>query len=349
MAAAMRGDIARVFPDVVIHAERPMLRAAPAPLFMLSRLVRESGIKVVLTGEGADEMFAGYDLFREGKVRRFWARAPDSAWRARLLERLYPYLTRSPVAHQAMARRFFGRNLAAWREPGFAHETRWRTTQALLRLFSPAFRLPGASPVPVATLVASLPPEFSTWSHLAQDQYLEIRTLLSGYLLSSQGDRMLMAHSVEGRLPFLDRNVMALANSLPAAYKLHVLDEKHVLKRAAEGLVPPVILGRMKQPYRAPDASAFVGRHAPDWVGDVLSERALEGAGVFDPQAARRVYLKCLSHADAGPVSNADNMALVGIVSTQLLHRDFVATTPRFVAPTSLRTCIDLLGEGATA
>ena len=344
-----RSDIARVFPEVVCHAERPMLRAAPAPLFMLSQLVRDSAIKVVLTGEGADEMFAGYDLFREGKVRRFWARAPESAWRARLLERLYPYLTRSPVAQQAMARRFFGRNLTAWREPGFAHETRWHTTRALLRLFSPAFRPPASSPDPVAALIASLPPEFSGWSFLAQDQYLEIQTLLSGYLLSSQGDRMLMAHSVEGRFPFLDRNVVALANSLPDSYKLHVLDEKHVLKRAAEGLVPPEILKRKKQPYRVPDASAFVGRGAPDWVGDVLSERALVGAGVFDPQAARRVYLKCLSHADDEPFSNADNMALVGIVSTQLLHRDFIATTPDVVAPASLRTFVDRLEEGATA
>ena len=93
-----RQDIAEVFPDVVAHAERPLLRTAPAPLFLLSRLVRDAGIKVVLTGEGADEMFAGYDLFREGKVRRFWGRQPASTIRPRLLERLYPYLARSPVA-----------------------------------------------------------------------------------------------------------------------------------------------------------------------------------------------------------------------------------------------------------
>ena len=76
-----RADIARVFPDVVMHAERPILRTAPAPLYLLSRLVREHGIKVVLTGEGADEMFAGYDLFREAKIRRFWGRRPASRWR----------------------------------------------------------------------------------------------------------------------------------------------------------------------------------------------------------------------------------------------------------------------------
>ncbi len=73
-----RADIARVFPEVVEHTERPILRTAPAPLFLLSKLVRDAGIKVVLTGEGADEMFAGYDLFREGKVRRCWARQPAS-------------------------------------------------------------------------------------------------------------------------------------------------------------------------------------------------------------------------------------------------------------------------------
>ena len=93
-----RRDIADVFPQVVVHTERPILRTAPAPLYLLSKLVRESGIKVVLTGEGADEMFAGYDLFREAKVRRFWARQPSTGLRPRLLERLYPYLQRSPVS-----------------------------------------------------------------------------------------------------------------------------------------------------------------------------------------------------------------------------------------------------------
>src|SRR4029079_1676021 len=94
----------------------------------------------VLTGEGADEMFAGYDLFREAKVRRFWARQPQSTQRPRLLERLYPYLARSPVSQQAMARQFFGRKLEHAPLPGFSHEPRWHTTGALKRLFSPTVR-----------------------------------------------------------------------------------------------------------------------------------------------------------------------------------------------------------------
>ncbi len=135
-----RRDIATVFPEVVAHTERPILRTAPAPLFLLSRLVRNAGFKVVLTGEGADEMFAGYDLFREAKVRRFWARHPESKWRPRLLERLYPYLDRSPVTQRAVTRQFFGQNLEAWKSPGFGHDMRWRGTAALRRLFSADLR-----------------------------------------------------------------------------------------------------------------------------------------------------------------------------------------------------------------
>jgi asparagine synthase (glutamine-hydrolysing) len=329
-----RTDIAAAFPHVVAHAERPILRTAPAPLYLLSRLVRRHGIKVVLTGEGADEMFAGYDLFREGKVRRFWARQPASATRPRLLERLYPYLGRSPVAQQAMARQFFGRNLGSHRAAGFAHDTRWRTTGALKRLLSPAMR---TSRDPVAELLADLPAAFASWSPLAQDQYLEKRTLLAGYLLSSQGDRMLMAHSIEGRFPFLDSNVIALANSLPDAYKLRVLDEKHVLKRAAAGAVPAEILARKKQPYRAPDAVALID--AP-YTDDLLSEQELRKAGVFEARPVMQLLHKCRASAD-GQFSNADNMALVAVLSTQLLHRQMVAQQPDVRADLQLRTDVD--------
>ncbi|MEA3191874.1 MAG: hypothetical protein QOD26_207 [Betaproteobacteria bacterium] len=329
-----REDIAEVFPDVVRHAERPLLRTAPAPLFLLSRLVRRRGIKVVLTGEGADEMFAGYDLFREGKVRRFWARSPGSKWRARLLERLYPYLERSPVAAQAMARQFFGRDLGAYGAPGFAHQTRWQSTAALKRLLAPEMRSDRAA---TAELLGDLPPKFSRWASLAQDQYLEIRTLLCGYLLASQGDRMLMANSVEGRFPFLDENVVALANSLPPEWKLRVLDEKHILKKAAAELVPAEILARKKQPYRAPDALAFTGKS--EWVEEMLSPVALRHAGVFDPAMVAQLDHK--RRTRQGQFSNTDNMALVGVLSTQLLHRELIARRETEFSKLTLRTDVD--------
>jgi len=342
-----RRDIAEAFPAVVAHAERPLLRTAPAPLYLLSRLVHQAGIKVVLTGEGADEVFGGYDLFREGKVRRFWGRQPASVVRPRLLERLYPYLARSPVAQQGLAREFFGRGRERWREPGFAHQTRWQGTAALQRLFTPALRARLGGVDVTARLLADLPAAFPRWTPLAQDQYLEARTLLAGYLLSSQGDRMLMAHSVEGRFPFLDTELVDLANALPPAFKLQGLDEKRVLKRAAAGLVPESILARKKQPYRAPDAMAFTGPGVPEWVAAVLEERAVAEAGVFDPGSVARLWKKCQATGGGAQFSNADNMALVGVLSTGLLHQQLVRRPPARATDIHCRTTIDRLAPPA--
>ncbi len=339
-----RQGIAAVFPEVVAHAERPLLRTAAAPLFLLSRLVRDSGIKVVLTGEGADEMFAGYDLFREGKVRRFWGRRPGSSLRAGLLKRLYPWLARSPVAQRRMAEEFFGRSREQWAAPGFAHQTRWGPAAALQRLFTDDLRHQAGAVDVVGRLLATLPAAFPAWTPLAQDQYLECRTLLSGYLLASQGDRMLMANSVEGRFPFLDADVVELANALPPSHKLWGLDEKHVLKRAALGIVPDEVVRRAKQPYRAPDALSFVGADAPAWVGDAVSPEAVRRAGVFAVEGVDRLWRKCQA-SGGGPLSNADNMALVGVLSTGLLHEQLVRRAPERATGLRFQTSVDRLRD----
>lgn len=322
-----RADIARAFPLVVTHAERPMLRTAPAPLFLLSKQVQESGIKVVLTGEGADEVFAGYDLFREGKVRRFWARHPGSTMRPRLLERLYPYLARSPVTQKAMAQKFFGRELQRAGEAGFSHHMRWQGAGAIKRLFSASMRDELRHFDAEDEFLGRLPERLMEWTPLAQDQWIEMRTLLAGYLLSSQGDRMLMAHSVEGRFPFLDTDVVDLACSLPDEVKLRVLDEKHVLKRIADGLLPADVARRKKQPYRAPDALALTTPAAREYASALLHKRAVIEAGVYDPEAVARLWDKCKREADNGQLSNTDNMALCGVLSTQILHETFIRRT----------------------
>ena len=139
---------------------------------------------------------------------------------------------------------------------------------------------------------------------------------------------MLMAHSVEGRFPFLDRNVAALAESLPSAYKLRVLDEKHVLKRAALGVIPEAIVRRSKQPYRAPDALSFASPRAADWIEAVADTPSLKDAGVYDPAASRLLIEKCRQRATEGQFSNTDNMAVVGLLSTQLVFDQFIRRRP---------------------
>ena len=190
-------------------------------------------------------------------------------------------------------------------------------------------------------MLSTLPSDFPRWSFLAQDQYLETRTLLPGYLLSSQGDRMLMAHSVEGRFPFLDGDLVELANALPPSYKLRGLDEKHVLKRVATGLVPDEIIRRPKQPYRAPDAACFVGAGAPTWVAEALSERAVVEAGVFDASTVGRLWRKCRGNPTGEPLSNTDNMALVGVLSTALLFEQLVRRAPETSRTIQFKTVVD--------
>ena len=322
-----RNDIARIFPDVIWHTEQPILRTAPAPLFLLSKLVREAGIKAVLTGEGADEMFAGYDLFREAKIRMFWAHQPNSQCRPRLFDRLYPYLARSPQNAKGMALEFWKQGIEHTENPGFSHDPRWRTTSALKKFFSSDTKNSLLSR-PAPSILDSLPSEFNCWDPLAKAQYLEIVTLLSGYLLSAQGDRMLMAHSVEGRFPFLDADVIEFSSSLTASYKLFGLDEKKILKEAARTLIPDPIIRRQKQPYRAPDAASFVGDAIPDYVEEMLSESALNSSNMFMPKMVRGLFTKCKQKGTNDPFSNSDNMALVGILSAQLMY-DQMISEPR--------------------
>ncbi len=321
-AAAVRtSDIARLFPAVVKHAETPLLRTAPGPLMALAELVRESGHKVVLTGEGADEVFAGYDIFKEARLRQFAARQPGSRVRPLLYQRLYPYL---PALSGGQGQKYREAFFAAGRDdagdPLFSHLPRFRTTAGAKLFYSAGLRDTLAGYDAIADLRAQLPADFARWHPLSQAQYLEARFLLPDYLLSSQGDRVAMAHAVEARYPYLDHRVVEFASRIPPRLKMKGLREKHILRVAAEQMLPKGIANRVKQPYRAPDSQSFVS-DAPDYVGERMSAAALGEAGLFEPRGTEKLVAKCRS---GGLLSVRDNMAFVGILSTQLWHRTFV-------------------------
>jgi asparagine synthase (glutamine-hydrolysing) len=315
-------DIARVFPDVIRHTERPLVRTAPAPMFMLSKLVHDSGYKVVLTGEGADEMFGGYDIFKEAKIRAFWAAQPASTRRPQLLKRLYPYLRNVQSQPDAYLQAFFriGGGVSSC---FFSHTPRWQLTSRLKLLFSPAVQSELASYDVYDDLKKSLPADFERWDWFSRAQYLEAAVLLPGYILSSQGDRVAMAHAVEGRFPFLDHRVVSFAASLPPRLKMKVLNEKYILKRAARSIVPRVVSGRSKQPYRAPEASSFVTRDGalPDYAETMLSADRVARDGIFSPAAVGQLVAK----VRAGRASGIrDNMAFVAALSTQMVVDQFI-------------------------
>ncbi|NLX97903.1 MAG: asparagine synthase (glutamine-hydrolyzing) [Rhodopirellula sp.] len=329
-------DIGRALPDVIRHTEKPILRTAPAAMYLLAGLVRREGYKVVLTGEGADEMLGGYDIFKEAKVRRFWARRPESARREALLGRLYPYQQAMLGQSLAYRKAFFHVRPGDLSDPLFSHLPRWELTSRLKRFFSEAVRAELAGRDPLGDVRALFPGE--GMHPFCQAQHLETATLLPGYILSSQGDRMAMAHSVEGRFPFLDHHIAEFAAELPPRWKMLGLDEKHLLKRIADRLVPEAIVRRSKQPYRAPDAAALFGTAVEplqlDYVDELLSPQRVRDDGLFDAGAVARLAEKFRARRAIGV---KDQMALVGILSTQLLVEQFIHS-PRPASVVSSRT-----------
>lgn len=323
-------QIGESFPKVIWHTELPILRTAPGPLLRLAQLVRESDFKVVLTGEGSDEIFAGYDIFKEDWVRRYWAGKPDSTTRPRLLRKLYPDIFSQAANKRAGAflENFFGKGLTNLDSPAYSHAIRWDNTSQLKAFFSEEIRAKIQDGVEFQDRFrAQLPEDFMSWDFLSRAQYTEISIFLSNYLLSSQGDRMAMAHGIEGRFPFLDHRVVEFAAKMPPSYRLCGLKDKLILRKIASSYLPPEMAQRPKQPYRAPISPCFLEPEPKEYVRELLSESNIKKTGYFDPQRVNSLLRKCLKQKGQ-ILSERESMAIVGILSTQLLDRLFLADFP---------------------
>ena len=316
-------DIAENFPDVIWHTERPIVRTAPVPLFMLSDLVRHNNFKVVLTGEGADEILGGYDIFKETLIRWFWAKNPDSKWRPILLQNLYPTLPLSPSRAKFYLETFYKAGLSDLNKFNFSHIPRINTTMRLKEYFTDDVKSQIGKYDATEAFGHDLAQNFMAWHPLTRAQFLESRTLLSGYLLSSQGDRVMAGHSIEGRFPFLDHRVIEFGAKIPPWHKILGLKEKIVLKKAMKSELPKDIISRVKQPYMAPDSNSFVQADSPEYISQILSEKSISENGIFDAKSVARLHEKCnrLSHSH---MSFKDNMSFIGILSTQLLMEHYM-------------------------
>ncbi len=313
-------QIADSFPDVIWHAEYPLLRTAPVPMYLLSKNVRHNNIKVVITGEGADEMLGGYNIFKEMYIRRFWAKFPNSKYRPLLLKKLYPYIPQLQNQQGNMLKFFFGYKLNETESPFYSHLLRWNNTSKITGYFTPELIHSLSNTNPLDDVQNLLNPSFTQYSSLAKAQWLEVKIFLSGYLLSSQGDRMAMANSVEGRYPFLDYRVIEYCTRLHPDLKLNGLNEKYLLKKMMLGKIPDSVLKRPKQAYRAPIIKSFLNEKAPSYVRELLSEAVIKDFGIFNIVKVNSLQKKLAKFS----VSEVDNMALAAILSTQILYQKFV-------------------------
>ena len=322
-------DIAAHFPDILWHAEKPILRTAPVPLFLLSKLVSDNGLKVILTGEGADEIFGGYNIFKETLIRKFWARHPENLSRADLITRIYPNIFKNPLLKNSLIQ-FFGQGLDTADDPLFSHMIRWNNTRRIKTFFSDTLKETIGPYDCIQEIRDRLPDDFNAASSLTKAQYLESTLFLSNYLLSSQGDRVAMGHAVETRPPFLDHRVIEFMARVPSMWKIFGLNEKYLLKKIFKDFLPENIVLRPKNPYRAPIQQSLLTEGNFDFLNDTLGEASLQAAGYFNAQKVKALTKKLAAQKN---INEVDGMAIAGIVSTQIIHDQYIQNFPAAVNP----------------
>jgi len=313
-------DVADHFAQVLWHTEIPILRTGAVPMFLLSGLVNDHGIKVVITGEGADEYLGGYNIFKEAIIREFWSREPSSKIRPLLLQQLYPYLVQFQGRNSALLKHFFGYRLQDSDSPVYSHLIRWNNSKHIKEHLKKEFV--NGAPDPVDSFISTLPEGFGDLDLLSRAQWIESTLFMSGYLLSSQGDRMGMAHSVEGRYPFLDHRVIEFCSRLPWNHKIRGLNEKYLMKKLMDGRLPDEVVHRPKQAYRAPVASSLTSSRAPEYLREVVSPGMLQKFGIFNPASVEKLMGKM---EEGKTVTENENMAVAGILSTQILMDMFAS------------------------
>ncbi len=310
-------EIAESFPAVVWHAEMPLVRTAPVPLYLLARDVHAHGMKVVITGEGADELFWGYDLFKEVSLREL--HRSDPALALRLIEGLYPHLGPAGARRGPAWRRFL-LETGSSDDPLSSHLTRAAATGTVRALYRPEIAAEIGDGASLERLRAELPTGFDRWSSLDRAGWLELKTLLEPYLLAAQGDRVAMAHGVEGRFPFLDHHVFAHAARLPSERKLSGLTT-----RSHSVSLPPACCRRESPPARSSrtgrrrwNPSSPQGHPTGSRSISLLAHWPRLGSGTRGRVAG------LLRRCRAGRATGVrEGMALVGVLSTQLWHSAF--------------------------
>ncbi|WP_299087619.1 asparagine synthase (glutamine-hydrolyzing) [uncultured Microbacterium sp.] len=304
--------IAQSLVDVVRHAEAPLVRTAPAASLRLATRLQSRATRAVLSGEGADELFCGYDLFKIAAIREEWARDPDGGDRLDVIERV---MAQQKELGRAVERAFYERGIDHPDDAVFSHINRWSAAHRITQYLHPRHRDRFPLDQVLEGVRQRLPHAFHSWSAVEKAQFLEARYFLSHTLLADQCDRPYMACSVEARYPFLDEDIIDFALALPQDSKLVGTDEKRVLKRAVSDDVPHEIVERVKQPYTAPEGDAFRSPSGSELLEIYASAEALERYAIFDVKRVAWLIAKLRR----GVTSFHDDLALLWIVSVQIL------------------------------
>lgn len=311
------------FNDALWHAETLVFNGHGVAKFLLSKAVHDAGIKVVFTGEGADEILAGYPPFRQDMLLyNAEGQPPDQV--ARQLAELANANQSSRGLLTADGAAAPGLDVVATRL-GFVPSglTVFATLAAkMLPLFNLDLLALLERTNPYTELLDTLdvPRRLTRRDPVNQALYVWSKTMLVNYVLTVLADRMEMAHSVEGRVPFLDHHVAEYAANLPMRFKINGMREKHVLREAVRDVVLPEVYDRQKHPFMSPPARQD-GDALGDYCQDILRSELVEDQPFF---AASRVRELMDRLAVSGPDERAASEGVVlRVLSTCLLHKSF--------------------------
>ncbi len=240
--------------DVIYHAEGAVKESYDVAAYLLSELVSHSPAKAVLTGQGSDEFFCGYAGYMVDQFRNM------------------------RKAEMTKAEREVNERL--WGDPYFRYE---RNHPQIRKLHNQIYNEDIRGELQKFSALVKSPINVERLKGLSTQKrrsYIDYKLRLSDHLLGEHGDRMFFSHSVEGRHPFLDLELLTFVTQIPDKYKLNGVNEKYILKKAGEGVVPKEILKRKKFPFQAPGMSSMVSQPG---VMEYITEEKIRKYNIFDP------------------------------------------------------------------
>lgn len=305
-------DIIDGFFDLMPYVQTPVMRLGAIPMYLLSKAVHNNGFKVAISGEGADELFGGYDIFKEVKIREFCERDSTHKERAVLYKCTNSFVSGFDINNYSALNTFYNQFHSS--DMFSSHMLRFSYGRYVKQFFTNEIKKEVEQYQVVEELKKRLPEQYDSFTNISKAQFLEIDTFLADYLLSSQGDRASMANTVECRYPFLDEKVVKFAFQLEDKYKVNILNEKYLLKQVAKKYLPAEITNRTKFPYRAMITGKYLFKD--ERVLWALSEQNIKQAGIFNVDVISK-FLKRLKEKII--FTEKEMMLVTFVLSTQVL------------------------------
>ena len=313
---------AQLFQKVLYHLEQPQRSLMDIPMFSMAEQVRKNGYKVVLSGEGSDELFGGYLPYKLNHIRRslsafdFWG-----------IKKIFMWFILRSIQDEGNRQNFkklmsidpnpvmekFG-TYPIW----YPH---WQINGAMRDgLFRDTFTDSLGEDSAMYEVCQSLKTKYADIDDFNKSIYIDMKTRLPNYILS-RADRNSMAHSVELRVPFLSNEMIDYGCSVPTMLKMFGLKEKYILNKAFEKIVPPHVKKREKFAYNAPNLTFWQAKD--DLRDELMSPKALAKTAIFNEQRVSNL----MKEAQETPLIQRKNelqALLTGVLSIQLLHESYV-------------------------